>query len=149
VRFAAELGWRATVVDHRPAYVDGNDFACAETTLCCDADEVADHVDLDDFDLAVVMSHHLESDRRYLRQLADARIGYIGLLGPPARRDRLMAELGDRAAALAGRLHGPAGLDLGGRGPAAIALSIVAEMQQSLAAAGVNRRPGGPAGSSG
>ena len=36
-------------------------------------------------------------------------------------------------ATLAGRLHGPAGLDIGGRGPAAIALSIVAQLQQLIA----------------
>lgn len=149
VRFAAELGWRATVVDHRPAYVGSNDFAHAETTVCCDVDEVGSRLDLDTFDLAIVMSHHLASDRGYLRELAASRIGYIGLLGPPARRERLMSELGEQAVALAGRLHGPAGLDLGGRGPAAIALAIVAEMQQSLADAGVSRRPGGPAGNSG
>ncbi len=150
VRFAAELGWRATVVDHRPAYVEGNDFADAETTLCCAADELGREVDLDTFDLAIVMSHHLASDRHYLIQLARSRIGYIGLLGPPARRERLVAELGkEAAAALAGRLHGPAGLDLGGRGPAPIALSIVAEMQRALAEADVSRRPGAPAGSSG
>jgi xanthine/CO dehydrogenase XdhC/CoxF family maturation factor len=149
VRFAAELGWRATVVDHRPAYVDGNDFAHAEATVCCDADEVASHVDLDAFDVAIVMSHHLASDRSYLRQLASSRIGYVGLLGPAARRDRLMSELGEQGAPLAERLRGPAGLDLGGRGPAAIALAIVAEMQQSLAEAGLSRRPGAQAENSG
>ena len=27
VRFAAELGWLCTISDHRPAYVDANDFS--------------------------------------------------------------------------------------------------------------------------
>jgi len=57
---------------------------------------------------------------------------YIGLLGPKSRRDRLLAEIGASAASLEPRLHGPAGLDLGGRGPEPIALSIVAQMQQEL-----------------
>lgn len=148
VRFAGELGWRTTVVDHRPAYVNGNDFDHAEATLCCDADQAGRQVDLDAFDLAIVMSHHLASDRSYLCQLADSQIGYIGLLGPPARRDRLLSEIGEHAAALVGRLHGPAGLDLGGRGPAAIALSIVAEMQRHLTESGLSRRSGAPAESS-
>lgn len=148
VRLAAELGWRCTVVDHRPAYVDNNDFAAAEHVLCSAAGDVHETLDLDRYDLAVVMSHHLDSDRHYLRQLAGSRIDYIGLLGPAGRRRRLLSELGDVAPGLQGRVHGPAGLDLGGRGPAAIALSIVAEMQQHLAR-GALRRQDRPAGSSG
>ena len=78
------------------------------------------------------MSHHLASDRSYLEQLAATEVRYIGLLGPAARRNRLLSELGETGQALEGRLHGPAGIDLGGRGPAAIALSIVAEVQGVL-----------------
>ena len=132
VRFAAELGWRVTVVDHRPAYLQNGDFGRAEAGLCVPAAALAEQVDLSRFDFAIVMSHHLFSDRSYLTQLAASPVAYIGLLGPRARRQRLEAELGDAATALAGRLHGPAGLDIGGRGPAAIALSIIAEMQASL-----------------
>ena len=134
VRFADELGWKVTIADHRPAYVDNNDFAGAELRVCCPAAELADNVELDEFDLAIVMSHHLASDRSYLEQLASSRIPYIGLLGPPGRRDRLLRELGDAADAIRERVHGPAGLDLGGRGPAVIALSIIAEMQSALSA---------------
>lgn len=133
VRFAVELGWRCTVYDHRPGYIDGGDFAGAVATHCSPADELAGSLELDRFDAAVVMSHHLKSDRTYLAQLATSRIGYIGLLGPAQRRVRLLDELGDAAAQLTNRLHGPAGLDIGGRGPAPIALSIIAEVQQVLA----------------
>lgn len=34
VRFAAELGWRCTVYDHRQAYIDNGDFSLAESTCC-------------------------------------------------------------------------------------------------------------------
>jgi xanthine/CO dehydrogenase XdhC/CoxF family maturation factor len=133
VRFAAELGWRCTVSDHRPAYVANGDFAGAEKTLCVPAAELADSVELATYDMAIVMSHHLDSDRSYLRQLAAVELRYVGLLGPAHRRRRLLGELGEAAGDLADRLRGPAGLDLGGRGPGPIALSIVAEMQRSLA----------------
>lgn len=132
VRFAVELGWRCTVVDHRRSTIDNGDFAGAVATLCVTADELAAELDLSQFDMAIVMSHHLASDRSYLKQLAETDITYIGLLGPPNRRDRLLAEIGPAATKLEHRLHGPAGLDLGGRGPAPIALAIIAEMQQQL-----------------
>ncbi len=130
VRFCTELGWRCTIVDHRPAYIDGNDFSLAECTACAPAADLASIVNLGRFDMAIVMSHHLASDRAYLAQLAETSIPYIGLLGPPGRRRRLLEDLGEHAVSLEGRLSGPAGLDIGGRGPASIALSIVAEMHR-------------------
>ena len=133
VRFAAELGWRCSVADHRPAYIENGDFAKAVGTHCQPAEELATTLDLGRFDAAIVMSHHLVSDRAYLAQLAETRMRYVGLLGPKQRRERLLADLGDKAGDLEGRLHGPAGLDIGGRGPGPIALSIVAQVQKILA----------------
>jgi xanthine/CO dehydrogenase XdhC/CoxF family maturation factor len=95
---------------------------------CAPAESLAEVVDFSRFDAAIIMSHHLVSDRSYLRQLAYTDIPYVGLLGPSHRRDRILSELGEAASQFGERLHGPAGLDLGGRGPAAIALSIVAEI---------------------
>ena len=134
VQFAVQMGWRCTVVDHRPAYIEQGDFTAAESKVCVPAADLAATIDLGEFEMAIIMSHHLESDRTYLRQLAATDIGYIGLLGPAQRRARLLTELGDDAAKLDERLHGPAGLDIGGRGPAPIALSIIAQMQRYLAA---------------
>jgi len=87
---------------------------------------------LQQFDAAVVMSHHLVTDRTYLELLAQTDVTYIGLLGPRERRNRIMQDLGDTATRLQDRLNGPAGLDIGGRGPASIALSIVSEMHVKL-----------------
>jgi xanthine/CO dehydrogenase XdhC/CoxF family maturation factor len=135
VRFAAELGWRCTVVDHRAAYIENGDFADAVGTHCIPVAELSETLELDRYAAAIVMSHHLVSDRAYLEQLAATSITYIGLLGPQHRRERLLSDLGAAAASLEDRLHGPAGLEIGGRGPAAIALSIVAEVQQELSGA--------------
>jgi xanthine/CO dehydrogenase XdhC/CoxF family maturation factor len=132
-RLAAELGWRITVIDHRPAYIEKGSFGDADEVICCPADELADVVDLAKFNTTIVMSHHLASDRSYLGQLSRSDIPYIGLLGPKDRRRRLLEDLGADAGDLEGRLHGPAGLDIAAVGPAAIALSILAEMHGVLA----------------
>ena len=131
-RLAGELGWRVSVVDHRPAYIDNGHFDDAEEVICCAVEDMSGHVELSGFDVAIVMSHHLVSDRQYLAQLSKSDISYVGLLGPKERRRRLLAELGDAAAALDGRLHGPAGMDIGAVGPAAIALSIISEIYSVL-----------------
>lgn len=136
VRLCAGLGWRVTVQDHRPAYIENGDFSQAVRVVCGPAERLPEVLDLDRFDAAIIMSHHLDTDRKYLSMLAATDMQYIGLLGPRDRRIRLLDDLGGQARALEGRVHGPAGLDLGGRGPASIALSIVAEMHRVLIGAG-------------
>jgi xanthine/CO dehydrogenase XdhC/CoxF family maturation factor len=131
-RLALEVGLEVTVVDHRPAYADPARFPGCRV-VCHDADDVAAAVDLDAFDAAVVMSHHLPSDAHYLRALAARGPAYVGLLGPSHRRQRLLAEIGPAAAGLAGRLRGPVGLDIGARTPEAIAIAIVGEVHAVLA----------------
>jgi len=132
VRFGAEMGWRITLQDHRPAYLDSGEFSGAEQISCVPVGLLAESVDLNRFAAAIVMSHHLTSDRDYLIQLADSAIPFVGLLGPVSRRQKLLSELGERAANIEDRLQGPAGIDIGGRGPAAIALSIVAGVHQAM-----------------
>lgn len=132
VRMCTDLGWRVTVQDHRPAYIEKGGFGRAQKVLCVPASEVVDALDIGLFDAVVVMSHHLATDREYLRMLTKYSTRYIGLLGPPSRRQRLMSDLGAEGASLDERLSGPAGIEIGGRGPEAIALSIVAEIHRTL-----------------
>lgn len=128
VDFASRLHWRVTLVDHRPAYAVPSHFPSAEQVLLARPEEIAQALDLRQFAAAVVMSHHLPSDLEYLRASSASSLGYIGLLGPPARREKLLSELGPEADRLRSRLHAPVGFNLGGRTPEAIALAIVAEI---------------------
>jgi xanthine dehydrogenase accessory factor len=136
---AARLAWKVTVYDHRPAYAQSGHFAPGTQVVLGHPDELKRLVELAAYDAAVVMSHHLPSDLEYLRTLSASSIGYLGLLGPPARRERLLGDLGVQAESLRRRLRSPVGLDLGGRAPESIALSIVAEIHAHL-----NGRRGGP-----
>jgi xanthine/CO dehydrogenase XdhC/CoxF family maturation factor len=78
------------------------------------------------------MSHHLATDRSYLAELAGVANRYLGVLGPRARRERLLHDLADTAPQLRERLKGPVGLDIGADSPESIALSIVADLQSTL-----------------
>lgn len=132
VDLASRLGWRVTICDHRPSYAQDAHFPAAERVVLARPQALASVLDLSGFDGAVVMAHHLPSDLEYLRTLATSPVGYVGLLGPPHRRDRLLADLGAAGTGLRQRLHAPVGFDLGGRTPEAIALSIVAEFHAYL-----------------
>lgn len=133
VEIAGLMGWHVTVLDHRPAYAVADRFPRARRVAINLASDAGKFISATAYDAAVVMSHHLTSDQAYLTALADSSIPYLGLLGPAPRRARLMQQIGDKAALLGRRLHGPIGLDIGARTPETIALAIVAEIQAVLA----------------
>jgi xanthine/CO dehydrogenase XdhC/CoxF family maturation factor len=133
VTMAAELGWFVTVADHRPAYLARGGFEHAERSVLVDPDRLATSLPLGDFSAVVVMSHHLTTDRKYLAELARYEHRYLGVLGPRARRERLLADLADVAPSLRERLRGPVGLDIGADSPESIALSILAELHSIIA----------------
>jgi xanthine/CO dehydrogenase XdhC/CoxF family maturation factor len=133
---ARALGWRVSIVDHRPAFAVPVDFPGAEVKLC-DPHLLRECVVIGQCHAAVVMSHHLPSDASYLRELALAGVpAYIGLLGPEARRLRLAQELGPVAERLKSRLRGPVGIDIGAVTPEGIALAIVTQIHAWLAGRG-------------
>jgi len=110
-------------------------------------------------DAVVVMTHSFEQDSRALASLLaiEAWPAYIGVLGPQRRTRELLAEAARllhpysapdsdsgpdpdssnlvRVERWLGELHAPTGLDLGAESPETIALSVVAEIQKSLAGA--------------
>jgi xanthine/CO dehydrogenase XdhC/CoxF family maturation factor len=133
VSVARSLGWRVSVVDHRPAYAKPEQFPGADVRLC-DPQSLRLGATIEHCHAAVVMSHHLASDTAYLRELARAGVpAYVGLLGPEARRIRLAQELGSAAVQLESRLYGPVGIDIGAVTPEGIALAIVSQIHAWLA----------------
>ncbi len=132
-RLVVEMGWRCTVVDHRAGFARADRFPATCEVRVLQPSELSQQIRLDELDAAVLMTHHLGHDRSYLSQVVDASLTYIGLLGPRARRDRLLSEIGASDA----HVHGPAGLDIGAEMPESIALAIVAEIHAFL-----NRRDG-------
>lgn len=132
VRFATQLGWDVIVVDHRPVvHAPVERFPGAVVVECADSLKLGRSVELTSHTAAVVMSHHYARDLEYVRSLLDARVAYIGILGPRARTERMFGEIAaqsDGSAPSQETVFGPIGLDTGGDGPDAIALSVIAEV---------------------
>lgn len=82
--------------------------------------------------LAVVVASHGREEIDVLAAALDADVPYIGLVASRRRGAAVLAELAaarpDLARTAAGRVHSPAGLDIGARTAAEIALSILAEV---------------------
>lgn len=125
---ASHLGWRVTLYDHRQTALSRATPPVAERVLTAPISDLERHVTLRHCAAAVVMTHQLTSDLACLAHLARSPVPYIGLVGPPPRRQRLLDALGSAADGLEGRVFGPAGLDIGADSPESIALSILAEI---------------------
>lgn len=79
-------------------------------------------------DAVVVMGHDVESSSRCLMAALESEAGYVGALGSAAMQQSRADWLAYREVTDLSRVHGPAGLPLGGRSPAEVAVSIVAEI---------------------
>lgn len=126
---ASRLDFRVVVVDPRPAFATKERIADADEIVRAWPDEYLPGV-LSERTPVVVLSHDPKFDLPALRCALQSNAPYVGLLGSrrsQAARRASMRDEGFDDAALA-RIHGPAGLDLGGVTVAETALSILAEI---------------------
>lgn len=122
---AAEAGFSVTVVDHRRAYLTPERFPPpSRLVLRRPQDGVAD-LGLDRRSFVVIQMHALQHDRDWMRAVDEEPVAYVGLLGPRARKEHILQQLGLGDGE---RLFAPVGLDLGADGPEQVAISIVSEM---------------------
>jgi xanthine/CO dehydrogenase XdhC/CoxF family maturation factor len=122
---AASVGFRVFVADHRSAYLTPERFPDARTLHLQRPEEGVPAAFRGEDAFAVVKAHSFRLDREWARVLLETETRYIGLLGPRARTEKILSELG---ASGRERVYGPVGLDLGAEGPEQVALSIVAEL---------------------
>lgn len=127
VEQAKLLGWRVTVLDGRSSHARADRFPTADAVVVNSLEAPLPGIALDEWTIAVVMTHSLSQDAAALRELAQHKLGYVGALGPRRRTERLMEMAGLGTGELPAEWHSPVGLDLGGDAPEQVALSIIAE----------------------
>lgn len=130
IGYARALGYETIVIDGRAAFATRERFPDADQVVVGWPDEVADEIGLGPLDAVAILSHDPKFDEPAIRVSLARGCRYVGAVGSrKTQRDR-------RARLLAGgvpesdlaRLRGPIGLDLGGREPSEMALSIMAEV---------------------
>lgn len=105
LRLGAELGWNVVGVD-------------------------GEHLEPRSADLALVVAAHGRDELHTLRRGLESGVPYVGLVASRKRGDGVLAELrGDGVPDdMLARIDVPAGLDIGARTPAEVALSILASI---------------------
>lgn len=140
-RLASTVGWQVTVLDHRPAMLEGlqvPDGVTLRQVRQLDAVHQA-LADLphDERTAVALLSHIFEVDLAWLTATLPLPLGYVGILGSRARASQLMEQAAQLLAARGTpvtarhvhKVHAPIGLDLGGESPASIALAAIAEIE--------------------
>jgi xanthine dehydrogenase accessory factor len=129
-RMAKLMGYRVTVVDARGQFASRERFPEADEILVRWPDEALSGMTIDRSTAVIVLTHDPKFDMPALRAVLATAAGYIGAIGSPKtnqNRFDALREEGFEEEQLA-RVHGPIGLDLGGRGAEETALGIMAEV---------------------
>ena len=129
-RLAKQAGYRVVVVDPRRGFNTAERFPEADERLLTWPDEALRNLGVTDGTAIAVLSHDPKIDDPAVQAALRSPAFYVGALGSQRttrlRRQRLLDE-GMSEEELE-RLYAPIGLDLGGRSPEEIALSILAQI---------------------
>jgi xanthine dehydrogenase accessory factor len=133
--FAVAAGFRVVVLEPRPAYCTGDRVPGATLVRAWPSSWLGSHL-LGADDALVALTHEPRLDDAALVQALLSGCGYVAAIGSRATHQERLARLSHIPGAE--RIHGPAGLDLGGESSSLTALSMLAEV-----VAASNGRDGG------
>ncbi len=129
--FASLAGWEVTIVAAASEKKEITDFPGAEKFITIEPEMLSTDA-IDQQTALMIMTHSYVRDLKYLLAYKNTRPGYLGLLGPSRRRERLLGDFIERhpevSDAFIDGIHGPAGLDIGAETAQEIAFAIIAEI---------------------
>jgi xanthine dehydrogenase accessory factor len=128
--FAKTLNYRVIVVDARAAFATRERFPHADEIIVEWPDTYLEKAELNPSTAVAVLTHDPKFDEPTLKVVLNHEVGYVGAIGSrktgAERNERLLRQ------GLSGeqiqRIHGPIGLNLGGKSPEEMALAIMAEI---------------------
>ena len=142
-RLARILGLRVVVIDGRERYATRERFAAADDILVGIPSELVRPF-LREGAFVVLAAHEYKYELPILREALRSPVRYVGMLSGRKRAESvrtLLHEDGLSDAEIA-RLQAPIGLDIGGREPEEIALSIAAQLIAVRENKAIAHRPG-------
>jgi xanthine dehydrogenase accessory factor len=140
-KLAVQLDYEVTVIDDRPEFANRDRFAGVHEVVNMDMARALETMPIGWNTFIVIATRGHKLDAHCVRAAVKTNARYVGLLGSK-RKTILIAQMlrGEGVAEERIRaVHAPVGLDLGGRTPSEIALSVMAEL--SLERYGGSGRP--------
>ncbi len=138
---ASEL-FHTIVVDDRPQYADPAKHPGADRVILTDRSFRQDIPAFDDDSYVVIVTRCHATDKLLAQRFIESAVAYLGLIGSRAKIRQFRNELEQDgiSPAMLDRIHAPIGLPIGGKSPAEVAISILAEVIQVKNARMVNRK---------
>lgn len=130
-RLGSWLGFRVTVIDDRPAFVDAARYPEDVRTRCGDITKELAAFPIDESTYVVIATRGHRHDGAVLKQCIHSKARYVGMIGSRRKALTIRKGLIDEGLARAedfDRVHSPVGLDIGASSVEEIAVSIVAEI---------------------
>ncbi len=133
VGMAKACGYQTILIDPRPAFASQARFP-GETIVDEWPDAALRNLKLDARTAVVTLTHDPKLDDPAIVTVLESDAFYLGCLGSTRTHAKRIARLKevDFTDEEISRIHAPVGLDLGGRQPAEIAVSIMAQITQTL-----------------
>lgn len=133
VGMARACGFAPVIIDPRGAFGSAARFP-GETIIADWPDEAMDALAPDARTAVVTLTHDPKLDDPAILATLRTKAFYLGCLGSKRTHAKRVARLEDAgvAAEQIARIHAPVGLDLGGRQPAEIAVSVMAQVIEKL-----------------
>ncbi|MCB9283451.1 MAG: XdhC family protein [Lewinellaceae bacterium] len=118
-----EMGWEITLAGKKHKYKKEGMEGIRQILALNELANLA----VDPYTAVLSMAHDYATDLEVLRHFSSKNIGYLGLLGPRKRFERMLGELGWSGESIPD-VHNPMGLNLGAVTPEEIAVAAVAEV---------------------
>lgn len=128
--FAKALGYRVVVADARAAFASQERFPAADRIVKGWPQDVLPKLRLDESTYVVLLSHDSKFDDPTLHHVLRTPVPYIGAIGSRKTQAERFARLREQGFAESDlqRIHGPIGLDIGGKSAEETALAILSEI---------------------
>jgi len=128
------LGWDIIVTDGRPTHAAIDRFISSCQVIVSKPEAILENIDINERTAFVLMTHNYHYDLSVLKVLLNQQLsGYIGILGPKKKYNRMLLDLKEEGLVLTKaqkqRIYAPVGVELGAETPSEIGLSILAEIQ--------------------
>jgi len=131
VAAATEL-FSVTVIDDRAQFANSEKHPDADSVVLTDRNFIKDVPVSDDESYLVIVTRCHATDMLLVERYLEKPAAYLGLIGSGAKVRQFRKELTDKGISekLLDLVHAPIGLPIGGKDPAEVAISILAELIQ-------------------